>query len=105
VVANLSSLVDTRDTLLERASLEAARAWTTEFRAELARDGRPLEGGWPGTMPEARMRASAHASRALVERSMSALTYDELGRIARITYDEARRSWRAVAGDGSRRAR
>jgi hypothetical protein len=79
--------------LLEQAAFEAARAWATACRVELAREGRRVEGGWPGTLPEARVRAGAQAARALSERSMSTLTHDELGRVARITYDEARRSW------------
>ena len=82
-----------RDVLLEQAAFDAARAWATACRDELAREGRRVEGGWPGTLPEARMHASAQAGRALSERSLSALTHDELGRVARITYDEARRSW------------
>jgi hypothetical protein len=48
-------------------------------------------------MAEARTRAAAEARRVLIERSMAALTHDELERLARITYDEARRSWGALA--------
>ena len=85
-----------RDSLLEQAALDVARTWDKECRVELAREGRPVEGGWPGTMPEARMRAGAHVARMLVDKSMTALTYDELGRVARIAYDAARRSWRGT---------
>lgn len=82
-----------RGDLLERAAFDAARSWARAYCAELARDGRRLEGGWPGTIREARTRAAAEAARVLVHESMSGLTHDELGRLARLTYDEARRSW------------
>ncbi len=89
-----------RDVLLEQAAFDAARTWASACCLELTREGRPIEGGWPGTMPEARTRAGAHVGRMLVERSMPALTHDELGRVARITYDEARRSWRSALSAG-----
>ena len=83
-----------REALIEQAAMAAARAWATACRVALVREGRRVEGGWPGTLPEARMRASAEAGRALARESMTALTHDELGRLARITYDEARKTWR-----------
>jgi hypothetical protein len=101
---------EARGVLLDKIAFEAARTWAEACRAELAREGRRVEGGWPGTMPEARTRAAGEATRALALRSMSALTHEELGRLARITYDEARRSWgalgvRASSAQGRRRAR
>lgn len=88
-----------RESVLEQAALSAAREWAKTCRADLALDGRRAAGGWPGTIPEARMRASAQAAKALSDRSMSALTHDELLRAARITYDEARRVWHASLPD------
>lgn len=85
-----------RDALLDRAAREAARDWTLAYRDELAREGRVVEGGWPGTMPEARARSAARAGSLLLERRMSELAYDERARVARITYDEARRCWRSA---------
>ena len=88
-----------REAVLEQAALGAARDWAKACRADLALDGRRAAGGWPGTIPEARMRASTQVAKALAERSMSALTHDELLRAARITYDEARRVWHASLPD------
>jgi hypothetical protein len=82
-----------REIVLEQAALAAAQAWTTAFRVSLEAEGRNVEGGWPGTLSEARVRATAHVATVLDKRSMTALTYEEIGRVARITYDEARRSW------------
>jgi hypothetical protein len=90
----------TRDTLLETSALRVAREWATAYRGELARDGRRVAGGWPGTLSEARMRAGAYVGRVLSKRSMRALSHDELGRVARITYDEARRAWHTPDADG-----
>src|SRR5262245_28681488 len=68
-----------REAILEGSALEAARIWATSCVEELAREGRPIEGGWPGTMPEARGRAGGLAARTLARLSMPALAHDELG--------------------------
>lgn len=82
--------------------MDAAHTWTNALRLELAREGRRVEGGWPGTLPEARARVTAEASRVLLERSLPGFTHDELARAARLTYDEARRSWRSHSEGGPR---
>jgi len=82
-----------REQLLDEIALDAAHTWTRAYRLELAREGRHAAGGWPGTMAEARARALASAVRALSERAMPAPTNDELERITRATYREARRTW------------
>jgi hypothetical protein len=94
-----------RETLLERAAFDAARAWTRALRAQLAREGRRVEGGWPGTIREARTRGAAEAAKVLTGRSMSGLSHEELERVARITNDESRRSWRALSSAADRAAR
>lgn len=92
-----STTTDPRELLLEQAAFDAARSWAQACCSELTREGRRVEGGWPGTLPEARTRVGAHAASVLTARSMTALTHDELGRFARITYNEARRSWRTLS--------
>jgi hypothetical protein len=96
-MAVLAGVSETRAAIVEAAALEAARAWADASRAALVRDGRKIEGGWPGTLGEARAHAAARIAPALSKRSLPDLTHDELGRAARITYDEARRTWRAGA--------
>jgi hypothetical protein len=96
---------DPRDLLLEEAALAVARVWAGACCVELKREGRKAEGGWPGTMPEARMRVGEEASRILTARSLPPLSYDELGRLARLAYDEARRSWGTFAERRPRRTR
>jgi hypothetical protein len=87
---------DTRGSVLEQAAREAAHSWTLACAAQLELERRNAEGGWPGTMTEARARAFAHATTALAARSMAALTHEECARLARLTYDEARKSWSAL---------
>ena len=68
-----------RAATLERLAGEVAASWVTSYLASLSEEGRPIEGGWPGTMPEARMRMDDHARHLLHARSMGPLTTDELG--------------------------
>ena len=84
-----------REVLLEETARDAGRAWATACCHGLQREGRALEGGWPGTLHEARTRGGAEARKALSDRSMPALTHDELVLVARLTYDKAREWWRA----------
>jgi hypothetical protein len=86
----------TRENFLRETAVDAAHVWEKGWRRALASDGRRVEGGWPGTIPEARMRVGAHVGKALLERSMSALTHEEFDRVASIMYEEARRCWRGA---------
>lgn len=82
-----------REMLVERAAVAAASAWTESYFGQLARERRAVTGGWPGTLSEARVRASAEVARELAAQSMAALTHDELAHAARLTNAEARRAW------------
>lgn len=82
-----------RQDILDTTAKRAGGVWALARRQELAAEGRLVEGGWPGTIGEARVRAAGAIRGILVEKSMVALTYEELGRAARLTYDEARRAW------------
>lgn len=93
----LRSDSESRESALAEAAVDAARAWADGCVRVLALEGRAIAGSWPGTVNEARARSRDRASRRLVSLSLSPLTHDELGRITRITYDEARRLWRASA--------
>lgn len=84
-----------RGELLDATALDAAHVWTTQLFAELSHEGRVVEGGWPGTVNEARGRCSDLASRALAARAMPVLAREELVRLTQIAYAEARRLWRA----------
>ena len=86
-----------RQALFTEASLGLGERWAESWREDLRREGRPVEGGWPGTLPEARARVSAYFGRELVQRGWSLLTADELGSVAHTTYEQARRVWLAMS--------
>ena len=89
----MSATPETRGKVLEQAALDAARSWAQAYCAELVRAGRRVEGGWPGTIREARAQAAMEGERVLRKESMAKLTHEELDRLARMTFDEARRCW------------
>lgn len=86
-----------RADVLRDIAVEAARTWTNEWITTLAAEGRPVAGGWPGTMSDARARAGALATRTLGAHAMGAPDHDELRELAHATYKEAQRCWRARA--------
>lgn len=59
----------------------------------MAHARRRLEGGWPGTMAEARMLALRELTRELAAEGLAPLSPSELGAAAVIVYDHARREW------------
>lgn len=93
----MSAAADRRYSLIDRAAEDAATSWATASCDALTREGRRVEGGWPGTIREARARGVAEATRALAAQAMGAPTSDERDRITRVTYEQARRSWAALA--------
>lgn len=93
----MSALAERRVGLIEGAAHAAATRWAAASCDELVREGRRVEGGWPGTIREARTRGVAEATRVLAAQAMAAPTSDERDRIARVTYEQARRSWAKAA--------
>lgn len=85
-----------RSEVLDGAALDAARTWVRQWVEDLARDGRRPEGGWPGTLNEARARCAERSARMLAQGSMLAPAWDEVERYTHVTYAEARRLWRAI---------
>jgi len=65
---------------------------------DLTRDqGRAVDGGWPGTLPEARALVSLHLNRELGQHAMASLSPSELNTAVSIAYERAKRDWLAVA--------
>jgi len=90
-----------RDLLLEQVALETARSWIEEVHRELVRDGRAMDGSWPGTLSEARARAGEAFRKAANHRDNSSPHPTELDQVARLTTDEARRAWRKLVNQSS----
>jgi hypothetical protein len=95
--ARRTSEVPPRAVVLREMAVGAARSWTKRWLSTLEADGRAVEGGFPGTVSEARAVLAHFAGRALVDLGAPALAREELPELTRITYDEARRSWRGSA--------
>ncbi len=80
-----------RQVLLAWAARAEACAWTSWWVGELRRQNRPIAGGWPGTLSEARVRV---ARRIAVELGPQlAATRQEVEEAARVTYGAARDEW------------
>ncbi len=79
-----------RRAALERDALRSSDRWVERTRERLALEGRTAEGGWPGTMSEARgMVAGVSAT------FKPALTFEESAWVARTIYTHAKRLWQA----------
>jgi len=78
---------------LERLVIAAGETWAREAAARLREDGRPVAGGWPGTLSEARQRVAEIVSGASTGPHVPAV-FDNL---VRLTYASARRIWLAQA--------
>ena len=91
----VSSGADQRRVLLQEAAIAAGRSWFDSWRVDLSGEGRAIEGGFPGTIREARSRVAPAVAIALSQKRLPRVTDEELGRAMRTTYDEARRVWLA----------
>ena len=85
--------------LCEQAEL-LGQTWATKWVQTMQNEGRPVSGGWPGTLPEARMGAQEHLARALRLRKMPPLTQEELARATTLVYERARNEWLLTAHRG-----
>ena len=78
--------------LSEAAALIGAR-WARGWCEEMTRTGRAVEGGWPGTLPEARMRVAEYFRVECARQRWSDLDTAELVLATRWTYEQAKRDW------------
>ena len=85
--------------LCEQAEL-LGQAWATKWIQIMQNEGRPASGGWPGTLPEARMGAQEHLARALRLRKMPPLTQEELAQATALVFERARIEWLLTADRG-----
>ncbi len=86
-------LPTTRQTLLHDAPLLLGGAWARALSESLHGEGRPVDGGWPGTTQEARARVLQHFHRELARMSLSPLLHDESEAATTATYEQARSAW------------
>ena len=80
-----------RGALLEAAAASEGAAWAAWWLDEMRRQARPVCGGWPGTLSEARRRM---VKRIAAELGVSfAPTAAELDSATRAAYGQAKRDW------------
>ena len=78
---------------VERAVDAEGEAWAIDRANAVRGEGRPVAGGWPGTMSEARQRVASSSTGRL--RLVSKATREELEGLTRRIYDTARKAWLA----------
>jgi hypothetical protein len=89
-----------RASLLHETAVGVGRQWFHDRCADLGRQRRRIEGGWPGTLTEARALVRPALTLALSRTPMPLATAGEVTMATRTTYDEARRAWLASRESG-----
>jgi len=84
-----------RQNTLGTIAVAAGEAWFSWWCDELSKQGRPMAGGWPGTLSEARARILARVSAELGP--ACALSEAELAALAQTAFVTARAGWLASA--------
>jgi hypothetical protein len=83
-----------RRVLLGRAAEAAGAGWANQRIAELQAERRTIQGGWPGTLREARAFLNNSLPRSLAAEAVSPPTREELEQAVRQAYAVARDTWR-----------
>jgi hypothetical protein len=90
-----------RGAILRGGPSAVGAAWVRSLCGALSEQGRPVAGGWPGTMVEARALIVRHLQLELEGRGMRSASSAELASAATATYEHARSEWLGI----ERRAR
>ncbi len=90
-------LTESRGTMLREASEAIGIRWVLDYSAIVQGSGRRIEGGWPGTLPEARGRVLASLPQELSERGVAPLSSQEIAAASAMASAEAKRRWRVEA--------
>lgn len=90
-----------RDRLLLGFATVLGASWAQGLCDEVRRDQRPVAGGFPGTIPEARWRVAEYLRGELARQELSPLEPNELARAVDVAYARARRDW-LEAGRGTK---
>ncbi len=84
-----------RRALLTATAADVGRTLFALRCDQLSGEGRRLEGGWPGTLQEARALTLGVLASIFAQRRLSSPTTGEVDWVMVAAYDEARRAWRA----------
>jgi len=86
-------LVAARAAVLRSTPSAAGAAWARAQLDQLRAEGRSIEGGWPGTVGEARALISAQLRQELAGRALPLPNLEEMKAATEATYDRARADW------------
>ena len=75
-------------------AIQAGHAWADAWAGELRRAGRPVVGGWPGTVKEGMTWVLATLGGRV---SHADVSIDELRSLARTAWGSARKRWLALS--------
>ena len=75
-------------------AVKAGEAWADARAGELQREGRPVTGGWPGTVSEGMTWVLATIGGSVAHNDLS---MSELRELARTAYGTARNRWHAMS--------
>lgn len=84
---------EARRSLLSRMPPQLGASWARGWCEALRAEGRSIDGGWPGTLQEARSRVILHFDGELSRRGMAVLTPQEVAAATAATYERARQDW------------
>jgi hypothetical protein len=90
-----------KEILLEQSEL-LGRIWAQTWIQRLLTEGRAVQGGWPGTLQEARFQVGTHCNQELSLRGLSPLSHAELVATANATYGRAKHDWLLTARERDR---
>jgi hypothetical protein len=84
---------EARRLVLDEGALVTGDRWSATWRAALLAEGRRVQGGFPGTLAEAKAQVRAYFGPELARRRMPALTADEMQLAVAATRARARHDW------------
>lgn len=90
---NDPAAAESRGRVLQETSEAAGASWALEYSEAVEKSGRAVEGGWPGTIPEARARVLRSLPPELLARGLSPLSPREIAEVSSMVNAVARRSW------------
>lgn len=90
--------------MLRDASEVVGARWVVDYSAVVEESGRRVEGGWPGTLPEARARVLACLPKELAALGFAPLSPPEIALASSMASAEAKRRWQLATKRRSRTA-
>jgi hypothetical protein len=82
-----------RSALISQAALLLGASWARSWYEALRREGRRVDGGWPGTRSESRFKVRHYLDGELSKLGFAALDHVEIERATATAYGRARSDW------------